>query len=266
MGSVSTPRPRRPPETPASPPTSSVGGDRFYATRVRQLLRLDLDEEAAHALWGEVGAHRRELTRRLGRDVGQRVAMLDFVTNVSPRLVEPQIIERGTLDAIELRAIRDPLTGLFNRDYFETSLRREAERCRRTGHAAALLLVDLDRFKQVNDEQGHRRGDAVLRTVGTIVGDQVRAIDVACRYGGDELAAVLTETDPPAAHRVAERIRAEVERSFRRAPVPVTVSVGIGLLNTVVGSEEAFAEADRCVYLAKRFGGNRVEPDSQPSV
>jgi diguanylate cyclase (GGDEF)-like protein len=236
-----------------------TGGDRFYAARLKQLLRLDLDEAAAQRLWAEVSRHRGELTRRLGRDVGQRVALLDYVTNVSPRVVEPQIIERDALAAIEHRAIRDPLTGLFNREYFEASLLREAERCKRGAGHAALLLLDLDRFKLVNDGQGHRKGDEVLRAVGTIVRDQVRAVDVPCRYGGDELAAVLTDTDELVAHRVAERIRTEVEERFRRAPVAVTVSVGIGLLlPTSPSSEEAFGKADRAVYAAKRAGGNRV--------
>jgi diguanylate cyclase (GGDEF)-like protein len=246
----------RPPTDPPGAPLSAA--DKFYSARVRQLLRLELDEDSARRLWEEVGLHRAELTRRLGRDVGQRVALLDYVTNVSPRLVEPQIIERDTLAAIEHRAIRDPLTGLFNREYFEASLQREEERCRRGGGRAALLLLDLDHFKEVNDGQGHRAGDAVLRRVGAILREQVRAVDIPCRYGGDELAAVLTDTDANVAQSVAERIRADVAATFSGAPVTVTVSVGIGLLEAAVTPEEVFLEADRAVYQAKRAGGDRV--------
>src|SRR5690606_31312973 len=117
-------------------------------------------------------------SRRLGRDVGAQVALLDHILNVRPRMVEPQIVEKDTLETMEHRAIIDPLTGLFNRDYFEMQLARESERFRRYGAQSSLLLLDIDRFKLVNDQQGHRRGDEVLRSVGNIVRDYLRAADV----------------------------------------------------------------------------------------
>lgn len=241
------------------PPARGSANRHFYATRVRQLLHVELDEESAHRLWREVTAHRRRLTDVLGRDVGQRVALLDYVTNVSPSVPDPQIVAGDTLAAMERRAVADPLTDLFNRAYFETALRREIERCRRSGGSSALLLIDLDRFKQVNDTLGHRSGDDVLRRVGRIVLEQVRAVDIPCRYGGDELAAVLTDTDARTAKRVAERVRALVAAQFADAVVPVTTSIGVAQLRASSSlDDELFQSADRALYEAKRAGGNRV--------
>ncbi len=235
------------------------GEDRYYSTRLRQLLHLDLEEAAASALWSEVAIHRGDLTRRLGRDAGQRVALLDYVINVSRRLVEPQIIERDALSAIEHRATSDPLTGLFNRAYFDAVLHRETDRCQRSGVLSSLALMDLDRFKVVNDDHGHEKGDAVLRTIGAIVREHLRTVDIPCRFGGDELAAVLTDMDEGEAMRVAERVRAAVAAAFRNDAVPVTISIGVAMLVPVAAEGDVpFVRADRALYAAKRRGGNRV--------
>ncbi len=236
-----------------------VGQDRYHSARLRQLMRIDLDEESARALWTEVVRHRDLLKRRLRRDVGLRVALLDFVTNVKPQISEPQIIERDELAAIERRASVDLLTGLFNREYFELALPREIERCCRSRAQSALVLMDLDRFKLVNDGEGHRQGDVVLRDVGGIVRQHVRAMDIPCRFGGDELAAILADADALEATRVANRIRSAVEERFRRDRVPVTMSIGVASLGTEAGSaNDPFVLADEALYAAKRAGGNRV--------
>jgi diguanylate cyclase (GGDEF)-like protein len=138
-------------------------------------------------------------------------------------------------------------------------LPRETERCRRSGVHAALVLMDLDRFKLVNDGHGHREGDDVLRTVGGIVREQVRAVDIPCRYGGDELAAILTDTEGTEALRIAERIRGAVAETFASAKVAVTVSVGLAPLVAPARSPtDPFVRADHALYAAKRAGGNRV--------
>ncbi|MHB1296916.1 MAG: GGDEF domain-containing protein [Gemmatimonadaceae bacterium] len=253
-----------PPVERAGPLIGLASRDRYYATRLRQMARLELDETQAGELWADVVKHRAELSRRLGRDVGAQVALLDHIMNVQPRVVEPQIVEKDTLDTMEHRAIIDPLTGLFNRDYFEMQLARESERFRRYGAQSALLLLDIDRFKQVNDSQGHRRGDEVLRAVGNIVRDYLRAADVPCRYGGDELAVILTDADEVEATVVAERIRAGVDEAFRGDGVPVTASIGLAMVvpqPEKLIEEEVFIRADRAMYAAKRAGGNRVVHD-----
>ncbi len=252
------------PSRPSSggPLVGVAGRDRYYATRLRQLARLEIDEGQAGELWADVVRHRADLSRRLGRDVGAQVALLDHLLNVRPRMVEPQIVEKGALEIMEHRAIVDPLTGLFNREYFETQLVRETERFRRYGAQSSLLLIDLDRFKQVNDCEGHRRGDDVLCEVGNIVRECLRAADIPCRYGGDELAVILTDADEAETLVVAERIRAGVARFFRDDAVPVTVSIGLTLLvDAESADEESFIRADRALYKAKGAGGNLVIQD-----
>jgi len=248
------------------------GRELSYASRLRQLAHIDLDEPHAEELWRGVARHRRELYRRLDRDVGQRVALLDYILNVKPQLVEPTIIEATALEAIKRDAISDSLTGLYNRHYFDGALRREAERCHRYGVTASLLLLDLDEFKEINDEYGHRVGDKVLRILGGLILKHVRAADVPCRYGGDEFAVILSDTPQPEALTVAERIRADVEVTFERQPVygqflEMSVSGGLATLPLDANTpEHLFVLADGALYEAKNAGSNRIAtpPRSPP--
>lgn len=238
--------------------------DRFYSTRVRQLIRLELPEAEAQQLWAEVGRHRRDLERRLQRDIGQRVALLDYVLNIRPRLAEPQIVERRTLETLERQALSDTVTRLFNRHYFSAELTREVERCRRYGAITSLLLMDIDRFKSVNDGHGHAMGDEVLQRVGELVMKHVRGVDVPARLGGDEFAVILPDTAAADAFTVADRIRRDIAGTFGASPVNgralrVTVSGGIGMFDAAGSTADALLEAaDRRLYDAKRAGGNRI--------
>src|SRR5213594_4303928 len=176
-----------------------------YAARLEQLAHLHVPEAEAERLWRDLSRHRRELLRRLGRDVGERVALLDFLLNVHPHHVDATIIETTALDAIERRAISDALTGLYDRGYFEHALKREVERCHRAGTSSSLLLLDLDEFREVNDAYGSRVGDRVLRSVGDLIRKHVRAADVPCRVRGDELAIILPDAPQLDARVAAER-------------------------------------------------------------
>jgi len=256
-------------EGPTVPRTGPLlgpsGADRYYTARLAQLARLSLDETSAAALWKEVSAHRLRLSAQLGRDVGMRVALLDHITNVHPRASLAMIIAPEALATLEQEALADRLTGLFNRRHFDRQLLRECARLRRYGTSTALLLIDVDRFKQVNDTEGHRSGDAVLQGVAGIVRDSVRTTDFPFRYGGDEFAALLTEADAEESLRVAERVRSDVAETFRGHRVPVTASIGVAMLESVPGArmdEEVFARADRALFTAKHRGGDVVVPDA----
>ncbi len=220
--------------------------------------------------WRAIARHRRNLLERLGRDVGQEVATLDYFLNVSPRLAQPTVIETTALAAIEREAIVDPVTGLFNRGFFKSSLRREVERCRRHRVMSSLLLLDLDHFKATNDRFGHGTGALALQALGELMHRHLRAVDIPCRYGGDEFAIILPDTETPAALAVAERITADVNRHFRDVPLGgrrlgLTVSGG-GVTFSAGGGEEQgaspletlVAAADRALYAAKAGGGARV--------
>lgn len=242
----------------------AAASDRYFSNRVRQLAHLDLSEAEAEELWGRVVAHRRTLQNLLGRDVGQRVALLDYISNVRQQVFEPQIIEKSALEAIEQRAVADALTGLFNRHYFESELLREAQRCGRYGVCSSLLLMDLDLFKEINDTHGHRVGDHVLQATGALILKHVRAADVPCRYGGDEFAVILPDTPMADAMVMAQRICTDVTWWFSQNPVAgvfvkTSASGGVGMLSPGGSShEQLFRQADAALYEAKKSGGGRV--------
>ena len=212
-----------------------------------------------------IAAHQHELSARVGRNVGLSVATLDYLLNISGDLVAPAIVEHEILEVLEHRSVTDPLTGLFNRYHFEATLKREAARCLRYQSRLALLLMDVDQLKAVNDRWGHPAGDQMLVRVAGAIRDSLRGCDTASRYGGDEFAVILPDTDVQAARFVAERICDKVGASD--APIKATVSGGLADLSLAArGSSEAhlIAAADRALYLAKGRGGNCVAEEVLP--
>jgi diguanylate cyclase (GGDEF)-like protein len=164
----------------------------------------------------------------------------------------------------ELRrlATEDALTGLANRGVFADALAREVKRARRHGRPLALALVDVDRFKQVNDRFGHPAGDAVLRALAGAVRPLVRAEQLLARVGGEELALLLPDVTLDGARAFAEKIRhlvAERPVAHGGAAISVTVSIGVAALAPDDGGpERLFARADERLYEAKRAGRDRV--------
>lgn len=155
-------------------------------------------------------------------------------------------------------SIHDGLTGLFNRRYLYQKLQEEVERAKRQRRHLALIILDVDRFKDYNDSHGHLDGDQVLVNLGNIINSSIRQnVDTAYRYGGDEFAVLLIETNLEQACKVAERIRSSFEsRSIDKC----TLSLGVAGLNVERdGMEELIRKADEAMYRAKRGGGNRVE-------
>jgi diguanylate cyclase (GGDEF)-like protein len=152
----------------------------------------------------------------------------------------------------------DPVTRLFNRRFFEARLEAEVERARRQGQELALLLIDIDDFKRVNDTRGHLEGDRVLREVGDLLHAGVRIFDVCARYGGEEFVIVMPAASVAVAQQVAERIRARIERAFSNDSPAVTASVGIGMLTDASTADELVDIADRALIAAKKAGKNMV--------
>jgi len=171
---------------------------------------------------------------------------------------------RTDLDRSLELAVSDPLTGLRNRRFVQHHL----EAALRIGDVA-VMMIDVDRFKAINDSHGHAGGDTVLREVADRLRSQLRAADVVARYGGEEFLVVLADAPPEEAVAIAERLRAALERT----PIPtgqgeasVTVSIGLAITPVGVSANDAVAAADTALYRAKALGRNRVEVAQPPPL
>jgi diguanylate cyclase (GGDEF)-like protein len=167
-----------------------------------------------------------------------------------------------SFEALRQLATRDELTGLLNRREFDRILEEEKERALRFSDPLALLMIDVDHFKAINDSYGHPVGDAVLREIAKRMGARVRNIDKVARLGGDEFAVLLVQTDRPVAVEVARRIRAEIERrpiAAGAGAVHVTASLGVAARpDDAETAADIVAAADKALYAAKAAGRNRV--------
>ena len=164
------------------------------------------------------------------------------------------------VERVKQLAYLDGLTGIFNRRFFELRIMEEIERARRYGTGMAVIMADIDQFKRLNDEFGHLLGDEVLRQVSSIFHQQVRKIDVVCRYGGEEFAVLLTQTNAEQALTVAEKLRKMVGQwQFPGVPRAITISAGVAAF-PVHGRtrDEMIRAADSGLYAAKQSGRNRV--------
>jgi diguanylate cyclase len=157
--------------------------------------------------------------------------------------------------------IRDGLTGIYNRRYFDSQLSAECERHRRYGRELSLIIMDIDFFKSINDTHGHQCGDQVLKTVAGGIASSIRKSDCMARYGGEEFACLLPETGLKNALLVAENFRKHVEETaiiHQGADIRVTVSLGVSGYAPGDSSETLLERADRALYQAKRTGRNKV--------
>jgi two-component system cell cycle response regulator len=165
-------------------------------------------------------------------------------------------------------AITDALTGLFNRRYMENHLDTLVEQAGARGKPLAVLVLDIDYFKSVNDTHGHDAGDDVLRDFALRIKRSIRGIDLACRYGGEEFVIVMPETDMAVAAMVAERLRRRIAAepfaiNQGQRSIPVTLSIGIASLRGQNDNAASLLKrADQALYRAKRDGRNRVVPDA----
>jgi diguanylate cyclase (GGDEF)-like protein len=167
---------------------------------------------------------------------------------------------------LDSQANRDPLTGALNRRAFALLADKELARARRHGTPLSVLLVDLDEFKQVNDQLGHDAGDTLLCRFVSIAGDILRGEDIFCRFGGEEFVALLPNTPSEQALIVAERLRiayaqgsATIKTLRGAGPTPITVSIGIGELERDEDIDGLLRRADAALYRAKDAGRNRCE-------
>jgi len=164
-------------------------------------------------------------------------------------------------EKLELKhvAMHDSLTGIFNRMKYDETLALEIERSRRYTFSLSLILADIDFFKRINDELGHKEGDKVLIEVARLLSQNLRRYDTIARIGGEEFAIILPESDIRYSTVVAEKLRALVEEHFKNDTKKVTLSFGIAILEDKDSGENLFIKADKALYSAKHKGRNRVE-------
>jgi diguanylate cyclase (GGDEF)-like protein len=164
------------------------------------------------------------------------------------------------VERVKQLAYLDGLTGIFNRRFFELRIMEEIERARRYGTGMAVVMADIDQFKRLNDEFGHLLGDEVLRQVSSLFHQQLRKIDVVCRYGGEEFAILLTQITTQQALAIAEKLRRMVENfQFPGVPRTITISAGVAAFPTHGKTRDEMIRAADCgLYAAKQAGRNRV--------
>jgi diguanylate cyclase (GGDEF)-like protein len=197
-------------------------------------------------------------------------AFLRLVTRVESQAQEVDLLAtrlegayrelETTTSRLKQLSFRDEVTGLYNRRFFSLRLEEEVSRYRRFSRPVSVVMVDVDRFKAVNDELGHPAGDEALRDIGRILVRHSRGFNVIARFGGDEFAVLLVETPKAGAQLYADRIRHVIAGHAFAHGVRVTASFGVSSLpeDDVRSPEELIRSADAALYAAKRGGRNRV--------
>ena len=203
-----------------------------HAALLMILTRKNFPDDEAQLHWSLIVERQKEMSEALSRDVGVRVAALDYFVNVNRQLVQPALIDFELLESPGLNATLDPLTGLASERTFRTAVSNELRRSRRYTLDAAVVLFDLDEFAALNDQLGTLIADRILREAAILLSNKVRDIDLVARCRSDELVLLLPETDRNGALLVGERCRAAIEEFFAnefasRPATNLTISGGV---------------------------------------
>src|ERR1700747_787467 len=217
----------------------------FLQRYIRAITHLDLRETQCIQLWDEMLLRRRELSENLGRPVALKTPLMDVRASAGLFRV-PIVIEYDELKVLQLNAVTDPLTGLYNRRLFSETFEKELNRGRRYGSPLGLVVLDLHRFKEVNDKHGHPRGDEVLRAAAATLRKALRTSDSAFRIGGDEFALLLPQTDAEQALALSRR----VEIVFAEMLQPLQLSVGVSMDHGVATFPQDGEQADQLIRVA----------------
>lgn len=192
----------------------------------------------------------------LGFNLSALTIVLLFAVFADGYRLEQQRVKQYAQNMEEI-AITDGLTGLYNHRFVRQRLEEEISKARRYKRKLSVIMLDIDHFKKLNDTQGHQYGDYVLKRIAEILQQSVRNTDTIGRYGGEEFIIICSETGLAEAYRLANRLRAEIERSQFKRQVQVTISGGVAELHEE-DIQQLVEKADRCLYSAKRLGRNRI--------
>jgi diguanylate cyclase (GGDEF)-like protein len=236
----------------------------LYSDLIYTLTHLHFSEAQARQHWEKILKHKQQMIQKLGRNVGVRVALMDYFTNLHQKIENPKIIELDVFEKTLLSAITDGLTGLYNHRYFQDRLEEELERSQRYGQPVALLMIDLDDFKRYNDANGHIAGDVLLADVAKMLRRTVRKVDVVARYGGEEFAVILPATRKKGALIIANRLcqKAASTKFPNQEVMPrkaITISIGLAVYPDDAKDKAKLIDmADKALYHSKKAGKNQV--------
>lgn len=254
-------------DTLESMDTSARG--QFLQRYFRTTTHLDLRESQCLQLWDEMITRRRELSEQLGRPVSLRTILMDVLSS-SGMIRVPVMLEYDEFKKLQVSAVTDPLTGLYNRRLFAESFEKELNRARRYGLPLGIVILDLHRFKEVNDKYGHPRGDDVLRAAATTLQRALRTSDSAFRIGGDEFAILLPQTDPTQALALSRRIETVFAEVLRPLQLSFSVTMDHGLANFPQDGDQTdqlIRIADERLYRLKHANhGRPADATSRPAA
>ncbi|HLK03177.1 MAG TPA: diguanylate cyclase [Candidatus Acidoferrum sp.] len=243
----------------------------FLRSFFRSFTHVEIAEERAVQIWDEVLQRRAVLSGHASQPVSLLTALVDVFAS-SGMLHFPQLIERDDLKNLERSAVTDPLTGLQNRRLFDATFEKELNRSKRYAKPLSLVALDLHRFKEVNDQLGHPRGDDVLRAVASTLQKSLRTSDSAFRLGGDEFSLLLPQTDAPQAFALSKRFSAVFADVLRSMDISVNVSMDHGIATYPTDADtvdQLVRIADSRLYQAKHANHSKstafVEETASPT-
>ena len=244
-------------------------GTDIYRALFYVLVHIDFPTRRAKAHWNKLMAVWEDLDRKTGTELDLRVVVIHYFLRVQKQLRNPAVVEIKFLQQAEDSAILDELTRAYNFRYFQHRIEQEISRVRRYGRGMSLLMIDVDDFKNFNDQNGHLLGNVALKKLANVLTKCARDVDVVCRYGGEEFAIILPTTLKNGALTAAEKMRTRIARARfvggSKQPLGrVTVSIGVATVPTDArSSDDVIARADSALYRAKALGKNRVEAFSE---
>lgn len=233
-------------------------GEQFFSDLLYAVTHQVFAPASACELWGAILRHKYELSEVLQRNIRITVAALDYLGNLRGELRSATVIAEARMTDMVRLTQRDGLTQLYNHASFFQKLELELRCYDRCQRIVAIMMIDVDNFKKINDRFGHPAGDEVLVALAALIESSVRTTDICCRYGGEEFAVILPATGAVEAGLLAKRLQANLAQA-RPGGREVTVSIGVAVGGEQARMPHAVVEnADAALYQAKRNGKNCV--------
>src|ERR1700730_10508150 len=238
----------------------------FLEKFFKSIAHVDLNEARSLDIWDQVLARKRELTEQSGKKVALQTVLVDVLASAG-LLRLPIVMEYEELRKLQIDAATDSLTGLYNRRLFDDHFEKELNRSQRYSHHLALVVFDLQRFKQVNDSYGHPQGDVVLQMVAETLRKSMRTSDYAFRLGGDEFALLLPQSDTEQAAALSRRLRAAYTAAVEPLGLGFPLALDYGLAAYPDDGELQdilFRVADQRLYEMKEATQSPAQASAAP--